>query len=77
MLGLCDRMLWYSRNVHDNMADGETAFEKRSGQTFYGPSIPSRTLSEYIPITSKNKQFGKKTMNGICSGFVLRAGEGW
>ena len=30
----------YMRNVHDKMIDGKTAFEKRYGQTFDGPSIP-------------------------------------
>ena len=28
------------RNVHEKMADGKTAFEKRYGQKFDGPSIP-------------------------------------
>ena len=45
----------YLRNMRDTMADGMTAFEKRYGQTFDGPSIPFRTLVEYIPMTAKDK----------------------
>ena len=39
----------------EKMADGKTAFEKRCGQKFDGPSIPFGTLVEYIPITAKDK----------------------
>ena len=53
----------YLRTVHDKMADGKTAFEKRYGQKFDGPSIILGTLVEYIPVTAKDKsrvhQFGK------------------
>ena len=68
-------------HVHDKMADGKTPFEKRCCQKFDGPSIPFGTLVEYIPITAKDKsrvhQFGKTTLNGLFSGYVLRAGGGW
>ena len=71
----------YLRKVHDTMADGKTASEKRYGKTSDGPSIPFGTLVEYIPITAKEKsrihQFGQKTLKGIFSGYVLRAGRGW
>ena len=71
----------YLRNVHDKMANGKTALEKRSGQKFDGPSIPFGTLVEYIPITANDKsrvhQFGKKTLKRTFFGFVLRAEEGW
>ena len=63
------------------MAGGKTAFEKRKGQKFDGPSIPFGTLVEYIPIASKDKsrvhQFGKKTLKGILLGCTLRVGGGW
>ena len=36
---------------HDSM----TAFEKRYGQTFDGPSIPNGSLVEHIPMTAKDK----------------------
>ena len=66
------------RNVHDKLADGKTAFEKRDDQAFDGPSIPSGTLVEYIPITAKDKsrshQFGKKTLKGRVLGYGPRAG---
>ena len=39
------------------------------------------TLVEYIQITAMDKarvkQFGKKTLKGICFGYVLRVGGGW
>ena len=59
----------YLRKVHDKMADGKTASEKRYGKTFDGPSIPFETLVEYIPITAKRTsqeihQFGQKTLKG-------------
>ena len=52
--------------MYDKLADGKTAFEKRYGQKFDGPSLLIGTLVEYIPNTSKDKskihQFGKKTL---------------
>ena len=71
----------YLRNVHDKIADGKTAFEKRYVQKFDGPSIPCETLVEYIPVTAKDKsrvhQFGQKTLRGTLLGCVPRAGGGW
>ena len=71
----------YLRNLHDKMAVGKTAFEKRFGRTFVGSSVPLGTLVEYIPITAKDKssvhQFGKQTLKGIFFGYVLRVGRGW
>ena len=68
------------RNVHDKMADGKTAFEKRYGQNFDAPSITFGTLVEYIPISAKDKsrvrQFGKKTLRGTFLGCVLRTEGG-
>ena len=62
------------------MADGMTAYEKRYGQTFDGPSSPFGTLVEFFPITAKDKsrvhQFGKKTLNDIFLGYVSRAEGG-
>ena len=66
-MGLCDRMLWYLRNVHDKMADGETAFEKRSGQTFYGPSILSGTLSEYLEEQAVGQENDEWDMFKLCA----------
>ena len=65
------------------MAGGKTAFEQRHGQKFDGPSIPPRTLVEYIAITAEDKarlhQFGKKTLKGIITilGCVLRVVRRW
>ena len=72
---------YYLRNVHGKMADGKTAFEKRHGQKFDGPSIPPRTLVEYIAITAEDTsrlhQFGKKTLKGTILGYVLRVVRRW
>ena len=68
----------YLRIVHDKMADGRTASEKRSGKKFDGPPIPFETLVEYIPTTAKDKSrvqlFGQKTLEGLMLGYVLRLG---
>ena len=73
--------LSYLRSVRGKVADGKTAFENRYGKIFDGPSNRFGILVEYIPITAKDKsrmhQFGQKTLNGIVSGYVLRAGRGW
>ena len=59
----------YLRKVHDKMADGKTAFKKRFGEKFDGPSMLFGTLVGYIPITAKDKsrvhQFSTKTLSGI------------
>ena len=59
----------YLRNVHDKMTDGKTAFEKRYGHTFDGPSIPFWNIGWVHPKDkSRVHQFGKKTMKRIvCS----------
>ena len=72
-------MLWYLRNVHDKMADGETAFEKRSGQTFYGPSIPSRTLSEYLEeqaVWQENDEWDMFRLCATCGRWLVRRLDG-
>ena len=54
------------RNVHDKVADGKTAFEKRYGSAFDGPSILFGASVEYIPSTAKDTsrvhQFGETTL---------------
>ena len=62
----------YLRNVHDNMADGETAYENRCSVTFDRPLIPICTTRR----VSLN-QFGKKMLPGIFTRHDLRAGGGW
>ena len=70
----------FLRNVHDKMADGKTAFEKRHGLKFEGPSNPFGTMVEYSPMTatdnSRIHQFGHKTLKGILLDCALRAGRG-
>ena len=69
----------YLRNVHDKMADGKTANEKRSGVNVDGPLIPFGAKLSYKPLSSKDEatlhQFVKKMLPRIFMGFVLRAGR--
>ena len=69
----------YLRNVHDKMAYGETAFEKRFLEKFDVPSLTFGTLVEHVPITVKDNarihQFGEKTLGGIFLGYASRAGK--
>ena len=50
-------------------------------KVFVGPPIPLGASVEYLPITAKDKckarQFGKKTLNGMFLGYVLRARGIW
>ena len=46
----------YLRNVHDNMANGKTAFEKRDVHKFDGPSILFGTLVEYSRLPRRTSQ---------------------
>ena len=67
------------RNVHEKMADGKTAYEKRCGVKFDGPLIPFGAQISYKPTSSKDEAklhpFGKRMHPGIFTGNVLRAGE--
>ena len=69
------------RDVHDNMANEKTAFGKKCGHKFDGPSILCGIFVGYIPITTKDKsrahQFRKKTLKGIFFGYVPRRGGCW
>ena len=56
-------------------------YERRFGQPFEGPIIPSGSLVEYHPITAKDQsrihQFGKKVLPGLFLGYALYAGGIW
>ena len=43
----------YLRNVQDLLADGETLYEQRFGESFKGPVIPFGALVEYIPTSER------------------------
>ena len=62
----------YLRNVTDLLSDGKTPYERRFGQPFKGPIIPSGSLVEYHPITAKDQsrihQFGKEVLPGLFLG---------
>ena len=55
--------------------------DKRYGQKLDGPSIPPKTLVEYIPITAEDTsrlhQFGKKTLKGTILVYVLCVVRRW
>ena len=65
----------YLRNVQDLLADGETPHERRFGEPFKGPIIPSGGVVEYHPISARDQsslhQFGKKVLPGIFLGYAL------
>ena len=69
----------YLRHVQDLLSDGKTQHEPRFGEPFKGPVIPFRSMTEYHPISPKDKltlhQFGKKVLAGIFRGYVLYAGR--
>ena len=71
----------YLRNVTDLLSDGKTPYERRFGQPFNGPIIPSGSLVEYYPISAKDQsrihQFGKKVLPGSFLGYALYAGGIW
>ena len=46
----------YLRNVTDLLSDGKTPYERRFGQPFNGPIIPSGSLIEYYPVSAKDTQ---------------------
>ena len=71
----------YLRTVHDRMADGKTAYEKRFAVTCDGPSTPFGAKVSCKPIASraaaKLRQFCRKMLPDISMGDVSRAGWGW
>ena len=71
----------YLRTVHDRMADGKTAYEKRFAVTCDGPSTPFGARVSYKPIASRDaaklRQFCRKMLPDISMGDASRAGWGW
>ena len=69
----------YLRNVTDLLR--KTPYERRFGQPFKGPIIPSGSLVEYHPISAKDlsriHEFGKKVLPGLFLGYALYAGGIW
>ena len=59
----------YLRNVQDLLADGKTLYERRFGESFKGPIIPSGAQVEYLPNSKGDKarihQFGIKVLLGF------------
>ena len=57
------------RNVTDLLSDGKTPCERRFGQPFNGPIIPSGSSVEYHLVTAKDqsriRRFGKKVLPGL------------
>ena len=69
------------RNIQDPLSDGKTPYERRFGQPFEGPIVPSGPLVEYHPISAKDQsrihQVGKKVLPGLFFGYALYAGGIW
>ena len=67
----------FLRNVQDMLADRKTLHERRFGEPFNGPVIPSGAMVEYHSIStrdlSRSHQFGKKVLLGIFAGFEMTA----
>ena len=64
----------YLRNVTDLLSDGKTPCERRFGQPFNGPIIPSGSSVEYHLVTAKDqsriRRFGKKVLPGLFLGYA-------
>ena len=60
---------------------GKTRCERRFGEPFCGPSIPSGLMIEYHPISANDQmrhhQLGKKVLPGSFVGYALYAGGIW
>ena len=71
----------YLRDVQDLLADGKTPCQRRFGEPFKGPIIPSGAMVEYCPISARDQsrlhQLGKKVLPGIFLGYALIAGGVW
>ena len=69
------------RNVRDFLAEGKTRYERRFGEPFKGPIIPSGAMVEYHPISPRDQarihQFGKKVLPGIFLGYESVAKGVW
>ena len=56
----------YLRNVQDLLADGKNLYERKFGESFKGPTIPSGALVEFLPNSKGDKarihQFGMKSI---------------
>ena len=71
----------YLRNTQDLLSDGKTPNERRFGEPFKEPIIPSGSLIEYYPISAKDQsrihQFGKKVLPRLFLWYALYAGGIW
>ena len=71
----------YLRCVQDPMEEEKTPYERRFGEPFKGPIIPSGAMVEYHPISARDQprlhQLGKKVLPGIFLGYELIAGKIW
>lgn len=71
----------FLRNIVDILKDGKTAFEKRFGESWYGPCLHFGELVEYQPdkpsAVSRCHRYGNKTLPGIFVGYKEDAGGRW
>ena len=66
----------YLRNIQDLLSDGKTPYERRFGEPFKGPIIPSGSLFEYLPyffkpvkesINSERKYYLDCSLDTLCT----------
>ena len=71
----------FLRNVVDLLIDGQTAWMKRFGVDFDGPTIPFGAEVLYKPSSNEDAKrihrFGNKLLSGIFVGYACHAGGGW
>ena len=69
----------YLRNVQDLMADGETPYERRFGESFKGPIVPFGALVEFLPNSeirqSENPSIRKEGITRILFWICFDRGE--
>ena len=69
------------RNIQDELADRESAYERRFGTSFDDPLIPFGAEIHVNPISTKDKsrlhQLGTKIFPGLFIRYALNSGGGW
>ena len=81
MVGGFHECYWYLRNIQDLLSDEKTPYETRFGMSFDGPDIPFGAMTEYHPISAKDKsrlhQFSPKVLPDVFLGYALYAVGIW
>ena len=71
----------FMRCIVDKLDDGQTAYYRRYGKDYDGPTVPFGALVEYTPKTAKDKSrihpMGNQRLTGILVEYKQHAGGGW